>query len=70
MFNIIMIPRVISTKNHPDTKVEIVMPINSDKTPKEPQETQYISVQLAWRLSAMKFGVWRIMKWLIMLDCA
>ena len=57
MFNIIMISLVISTKNHPDTKVEIVTPINSDKTPKEPQDTQYISVQLAWRLSAMKFGI-------------
>ena len=52
-----MISLVISTKNHPDTKVEIVTPINSDKTPKEPQDTQYISVQLAWRLSTMKFGI-------------
>ena len=52
-----MIPLVTSTKNHPDTKVEIVTPINSDKTPKEPQDTQYISVQLAWRLSAMKFCI-------------
>ena len=65
-----MISLVISTKNHPDTKVEIVTPINSNKTPKEPQDTQYISVQLAWRLSTMKFGIWCIMKWLIMLDCA